>query len=47
MDIVDDVIVGSLVGGGIGYLIPRIHKMGSNLNLQASGHGLSLTYKIE
>ena len=43
-----DVIVGSLVGGGIGYLIPHLHKKRDDskaLSLIPSGNGIALVYK--
>jgi hypothetical protein len=43
-----DVIVGSLVGGSLGYLIPHLHKkcLGQNLSINPGNHGLSLTYNF-
>lgn len=44
-----DVIVGSLIGGGLGVLIPHLHKNkdGSNISLQPTKNGLSLIYNIK
>lgn len=43
-----DVIVGSLVGGSLGFLIPYLHKrtQGQRLSLNPGNYGLSLTYKF-
>jgi len=45
-----DVIVGSIVGGGIGYLIPYLHKNkladDSKLSLNYFGNGLTIIYKL-
>ena len=42
-----DVMLGSLIGGGIGYLIPHLHKKDSKITIGATSNGLSLTYKIQ
>jgi len=44
-----DVIVGSLIGGGLGFLIPHLHKNKdeNRISIHPSGIGLSLTYKLE
>jgi membrane-associated phospholipid phosphatase len=41
-----DVIVGSLVGGSIGFLLPHLHRVfqESRLSLNPSSCGLTLTY---
>lgn len=43
-----DVIVGSLVGGSLGFLIPYLHKrtQGQRLSLNPGNNGLSLTFKF-
>lgn len=44
-----DVIVGSIVGGSLGILIPHLHKKkeNSNLSISPNKNGLSLVYKIK
>ncbi len=45
-----DVVAGYLLGAGIGYGIPalhRIHRRGSRLRVEAEGPGLSLVYRLE
>jgi len=42
-----DVIVGSVVGGGLGYLIPHLHKTNSRVTLGGSSNGLSITYSLK
>ncbi len=44
-----DVIVGSLIGGGIGILIPHLHKRRDDgkISLYPSQNGLSLVYKMK
>ncbi len=43
-----DVIVGALIGGGFGVLIPHLHKKkdGNKLSFYPSANGLSLSYNI-
>jgi hypothetical protein len=43
-----DVILGSLVGGSIGYFIPHFHKklQEQNISLYPNKYGLSITYKF-
>lgn len=43
-----DVIVGSIVGGGIGYLIPHLHKKKPlpGLSMDVGFQGFSLRYKF-
>jgi hypothetical protein len=43
-----DVIVGSLVGGSLGFLIPQLHKnfQEQRLSINPSSYGISLTYEF-
>jgi len=41
-----DVLVGSLVGGGIAYIIPYLHLKKGNAQLRTGGQGISLVYSI-